>query len=167
MKTRNRSALMICLLLLFSLSMPALAQAETDLSGVSSTYQNEADGVYQDCAASTAMRTKFDCKCYAAAYLEERIKLGPEANPDEVMIPIRGKCKNIAANTDYEYESCLRGPIVNPILQNVDKQKYCECYAEKWSGLYSAYTGEHSARALSGLKSQAMTECTAKILSWK
>lgn len=139
---------------------------DIDLSDVNPKYLNEADRVYKKCAETKAMSIKVDCECYAASYLDERIKLGPMVNPDEIMIQLRGKCKNIVENTGYEYESCMTGPIVNPALQRVDKKKYCECYASTWASLYESYTGEQSARARSGLKSRAMTECTAKLLSW-
>lgn len=92
----------------------------------------EADEVYHECKKDMRMKVKFDCECFAATFLNERIKVGPIRPKSLIYSDISGTCQNIVDMTGQRYSECMEGPLLIS-LGNIERKDFCECYARTWA----------------------------------
>ncbi len=129
-----------------------------DISKITDKQREEAEAVFAECKKSIKMSRYYDCECYAARYLDERIKQGPLASKEEVANPIYNECRNIVESTGWEYSRCMKKTAYKPI-KNIESKKYCECYARKWGALFKAYQGVVNVDSKRMLRRRATAYC--------
>ncbi|MGH1403735.1 MAG: hypothetical protein ACRBDL_05785 [Alphaproteobacteria bacterium] len=98
----------------------------------------EAEEVYAFCKTNERYQKRFKCDCFAARFLDERIKKGPMVDRDTIMNSLRSECRNIVEQTGAAYSSCMSRPMLMN-LRGIELKDFCECYAREWGRIYEAY----------------------------
>ncbi len=119
----------------------------------------EADAVYKECKNDMRMNLNYECECFAATFLNERVKVGPIRPKSLIYSDISGTCKNIVNMTGNKYSECMEGPMIIS-LGNIERKDFCECYARTWarsfeavpSGMLYAYEQSIASNALFACK---------------
>lgn len=117
--------------------------AETRLEAQKITEQQkqEAQGVYDSCMIDRAMQRNTDCECLAAKFLDLRLKRGPMADRDILILNItQHGCRNVVETTGLAYGICMQGSSFD--YNGIRPKDYCECYARRWGELFEKYTGK-------------------------
>lgn len=120
---------------------------------------DEADGVFQSCKSNPEMTMAYDCECFAAKYLDERVQRGPEPPGSYITMLVSQTCPNpegVAGNT---YESCLGRPGLMPLPRGKTVEQYCECYANEYAKLYKQAGQGYNSTVRVELQSRAMDAC--------
>ncbi len=115
-------------------------EGDPDLSKVTEKQLAEAEDVYNFCTNNPSYNNSYDCDCFAAKFLDQRLKLGPLADRTYIYTLLSSDCRNVVATTGIEYTSCMsQTSLLN--TGGYERKKFCECYARRWARDYEAYTG--------------------------
>lgn len=119
-----------------------LPQGRIDYSKVPKAYIDEAMYIYSYCNENPRFSNNYDCQCYTAEFLTQRIKNGKRLSQDNIMLSLRGQCRNVVATTGANYSWCLASPYdTSGIGDNVTQKDYCECVAREWAKRYRNFQG--------------------------
>ncbi|PCJ95855.1 MAG: hypothetical protein COA45_11755 [Zetaproteobacteria bacterium] len=129
-----------------------------DLSYITEKQLAEAEFVFQHCKAKRALNSQFDCECFAARFLDERLKLGPIPKWESLFGRFNSDCRNVVETTGIEYSTCMMHFGIKDAV-NMEPKEYCECYARKWADLFENYPGKITFNTKQSLKSQARGHC--------
>ncbi len=93
---------------------------------------DEMDIVYGECIKSPGDSGHRDCKCYAMAFLQERIKT-PSIDRGMVMNAIENECLDPEKMKGFYFGQCMESHLTRRLLAKkpVDPVKLCNCYANK------------------------------------
>ncbi len=120
----------------------SLPEGKFDYSKVPQIYIEEALEIYSYCNEKPSLNINYDCQCYAAEFLSKRIDEGKRVSQNEIMISLRGTCKNVVGTTGAYYKSCLSNEFdTSDLGDDVTQKDYCECVARHWAKSYRNYTG--------------------------
>lgn len=133
-------------------------RATRDLSHITDTQLAEAEEVFQHCKARRALSSQFDCECFAARFLDERLDIGPIANWDIIFIRFQSECRNVVETTGYAYSRCMSNFGVRSAI-NMEPKEFCECYARKWADIFENFPGKISTDSKRMMRSQARGHC--------
>ena len=88
---------------------------------------DEAMIIEDECSGRNRYSTFYDCRCMAVKYIDQRIKLGPDANQNQVYESIDNKeCRSIEGMAGYTYERCYRHNSMDPKVE-----EKCTCAANE------------------------------------
>lgn len=92
---------------------------------------DEAQAFHDECAKSPRLPTHYNCQCWGQRFLEERIKLGPNADKSYIVRTINRECIDEIAATGYAYERCQKQGMA---LYNggMSPDEFCECIANNY-----------------------------------
>ena len=121
-------------------------------------YIVEAQKYYALCEGDASLYLYYNCKCLGSKFLDQRIKLGPEAEQTSIILDIRGECADASRAAGYEYEQCVNNGAMMPY--NIPLEEYCACYANTFAKLYeqNSYDGP-GARVFTHFQAQAYLTC--------
>ena len=128
-----------------------------DLSGVTDKQMDEAEAMFAECKGSLKLSRRFDCECYASRFLSERIKQGPTAQKEQILLSFENECRNVLDSTGHEYTGCMGNPMYYP--ENVEPKDFCECYARRWAKLYESYPGKINRFTTKNIRMRARAQC--------
>ncbi|MGN7437882.1 MAG: hypothetical protein ACTHOO_04485 [Alcanivorax sp.] len=130
---------------------------------VTEKQREEAEHIYQYCKSNQQLRTRADCECLAANFLQERITTDPIRGQDEIIgaILINGKCKNLVDSTGQEYTGCMAGSGYG--MEGLDQKKYCECYARTWAKALERHTGKIGPATKNSMRLMARMTCKREV----
>lgn len=156
--------LVVCALAVFALNGTAGAdpkdaaiESVDEKPQIPDQYIQEARTFYNKCTARPKYFHYRDCECWAKAHLNERIDLGPEAPQDQILVNIRGECKDATEAAGYYYDRCLgQGGL---LMEDQDPEKFCSCFGNIYAKLFEAYDIKTSSKAYVDLQTQAMITC--------
>ena len=135
------------------------SKAKTDISNVTQKQMDEANFVYEFCSASSDYSRHYDCECYAANLLEQRILQGPLPNWKTLTLTFEGRCPNLVDQTGTEYSMCLSTPqLVKPA--HIEQDKYCECYAQQWAKSLQRHEGRINIHVKQAFRKKSIMYCT-------
>lgn len=120
-------------------------------------YIDEASAYYAECERTFTMRQYYNCKCWATAYLDKRIELGPDSHHDNIRMAIQHDCIDATAAAGYEYEQCLNNGTIMP--QNIAPEEYCSCYANTYAKLFEMVRASPNSQVFMHLQTQAYIAC--------
>ena len=129
-----------------------------ELSELTDDQIEEAQEVYEYCKADQKLSRAFDCECFAARFLDERLSAGPTLYWDALFLRFKDECKNIVETTGYEYTQCM-GMYAKEAPIGIEPVEYCECYARLWATLYENHTGSVTPFAKNNIRLRAMQSC--------
>ncbi len=121
-------------------------------------YLDEADAFYGECQTTPKFANYYNCECLSTAYLDERIKAGPEADRSSILMYMDNKCHDATKLAGEHYSKCMQRPpgILN---RNVDREIYCSCVSNTLAKFYeSGQYGTGSASSVR-LQSAAASKC--------
>ena len=120
-------------------------EGNIDLSKTPKAYIEEASSIYSACKKNYKMNLNHDCKCYASAFLEQRVEKGNDVSQNTIAISLRPLCRNIENTTKQHHHSCMSDTYdPSEIGEHVTKADYCDCVANEWKKAYSSYQGDTS-----------------------
>ncbi len=125
---------------------------------VTDAQRKEAEEVYHYCKTNYRYRIHYECDCFAARFLDERIKQGPLISRADIFGQLRMECRNVVEKIGIEYTSCMTRPMLGNI-GNIELKDYCECYAREWARLYEAYAGSAKSFSEKSMTLQAKAQC--------
>lgn len=134
-------------------------RATRDLSEISDSQLEEAEAVFQHCKARRALGSQFDCECFAARFLDERLEIGPLAGWDQIFLRFKSECRNVVATTGRAYTVCMERFGVRSAV-NMEPKEFCECYARKWAELFENFQGKITTDVKSSLRGLARGHCS-------
>ena len=129
-----------------------------DLSKITDEQLEESQAVYEHCKASPDISRQYDCECFAAKFLDERLEIGPLQDWDMIFLRLRSSCRNIVETTGFEYSRCMRrfGKRPPPGIESVD---FCECYAREWAREFENFTGDITNDGMDNMRFRARSIC--------
>ncbi len=143
---------------LINASNPPYDDKEIDLSNVTDAQIKEAEEILQECKSTLKINQLYDCECYAARYLDARIKLGPFASKEIIIGSFSSECRNIVDSTGHEYTRCMAITTKRPV-KNIEPKDFCECYARQWGKYFKAHQGRIDLSARNNMKLRAKLYC--------
>ncbi len=129
-----------------------------EMPEVTGAQLEEAEMVFENCKSTLKLRRYYDCECYAAKFLDGRIKKGPLASKEEIIETFYSDCRNIVETTGYEYTRCMARATKRPV-KGIEPKDYCECYARQWAKQFEAYQGLINFSSKGLMKERAMSYC--------
>ncbi len=140
---------------------PKLSEIDTDnldMTTVTEAQKQEALSVYAMCKDNYHLRTRFECDCYAAKFLDHRIKLGPVVSKDTIYEKLAFVCKNVVTQVGQQYQSCFdRTRVLG--TNGIPVKEYCECYARKWGEVFKAHEGARTIKTDKNMSVYAYEYC--------
>lgn len=135
------------------------------MGDIPDVYIKEAMAFHSKCMNSHQKRAYYDCRCLAVQYLDERVKRGPDADSQEIVMSIGSGCEDGTGATGQMYTECItNGAMVPP---ETDMDTYCECLASTYGQLYETSKLAMNSRTYVRLKTQAKVMCTNPELARK
>ncbi|PCJ36237.1 MAG: hypothetical protein COA75_08390 [Cellvibrionales bacterium] len=125
---------------------------------VKNAEQDEADSVKQWCYSKKDIRNEIDCECLAEKYLLKRRELGPDIGRDIVLGSLNGQCKNLERQQEVQYAHCM-APGAIPDTGGIERETFCNCYADKWVERFAALPGKFDPRLKVKFGSYALGYC--------
>lgn len=87
---------------------------------------------YEDCEDDHILSKHYECKCWSARFLEERIRMGPITPRLNVSLSIADECFNIPGAAGYALKKCERyGSFTYDGGMSPDE--YCQCVANNYA----------------------------------
>lgn len=138
--------------------MPPAAQAQDDpYADIPDAYFQESEDFQDYCENQGTLTNYYDCHCLSAAFLEERIKRGPQASRSSLMLGVQDQCLDLTNEMGKLYEECLQ----SAPPANIDTQEnYCACKARTFGQLFKAARRQPSAYLSVELQTQAGIACS-------
>jgi hypothetical protein len=118
----------------------------------------EALEVGADCARNPFRAAHVDCQCLADAFLDARVRAGPEASQAGLMLDLGTACPNLEGMAGWAYEGCADRPLLVPDGQDVEA--YCACVGNAYAQIFAAARRAPSSRASVDARSRALSGCT-------
>ncbi len=128
------------------------------LSEITDAQLEEAEAMLRNCQSTLKLSRYYDCECYAAKFLDGRIKKGPMASKEEIIETFYSDCRNIIETTGYEYTRCMARTVKRPV-KNIEPKDFCECYARQWAKNFEAYDGIVNFSSKNLMKLRARSYC--------
>lgn len=135
---------------------------DEDMSEIPQEILDEADTVYNDCAANTDLSAYHDCECLAGKFLKDRMELGPMAFQNNILSKYQGECKNPAGIAGNRFTNCMANWKLN-VPKDMRPRAFCECYAKTYAEQYEKITGAMSGQSKSQMDSFAYGTCDNKL----
>lgn len=110
---------------------------------------------YRKCERQGSFSKYYNCECVAIAYLDERIKQGPEPHSQTLLRQVVTQCpypEGIAGVSYMKCEDMMGFSVVG------DLEEFCTCFANFVSEKFTERPSQHSGY-ISALHRQAMGEC--------
>ncbi len=139
-------------------SSSANGEHKTDISDVTEAQLAEAEGILENCQNTLKLSRYYDCECYAAKFLDGRIKKGPLVSQEEILMSFYSECRNIVETTGYEYTKCMAMTTKQPV-KNIEPKDFCECYARQWAKQFESYQGLINLSSKTQMKLRARSYC--------
>tara|TARA_B100000780_G_scaffold271026_1_gene231503 strand:+ start:5989 stop:6642 length:654 start_codon:yes stop_codon:yes gene_type:complete len=93
---------------------------------------NEMQDFYKTCQNNYIQSLHYDCKCWSARFLEERIRIGPNAPKIKVITTITDECFNIPGAAGFALETCQKfGDATYD--GGMGPEEYCQCIANNYA----------------------------------
>ncbi len=86
--------------------------SRTNTSALTKKQMDEAEFIYEMCTTSSDYSRNYDCDCFAAKILDERIKQGPIPSWESLARSFKGQCQNMVEQTGREYSVCMSTPSI-------------------------------------------------------
>jgi len=139
------------------MAAPEATKPESDLSDIPDEFIIEASDFAEECRNDHTMPMYYDCRCLSVAYLDERIRRGPESGADSIRRTITKQCKDASGIAGQIYEHCLTDFVNAP--KHLDPEEYCSCYGNTYAKYYEGFDGLATARVNISIKARAKTVC--------
>ena len=119
------------------LTIPGMEDDELDLpfddySDIPPEALAEMQEFYEDCEDDKMLSTHYECKCWSARFLEERIRIGPVKPRISVMMSITDECFNIPGAAGYALKKC-QGYGAASYDGGMSPEEYCQCIANNYA----------------------------------
>lgn len=152
----------------FCLSLPSSAQSFLSNEGGAATsdqapldipraYLEESMLFERYCKQDVNLYRYYNCECFAARFLDERIKLGPDATRNTIKLNIEDTCQDTTLAVGNEFEKCMKNTLVLPM--NMDPEAYCKCFANNFGKIYEDSKMIPSAQNLTRAQTKAHVYC--------
>ncbi|MGH1398045.1 MAG: hypothetical protein ACRBCT_02415 [Alphaproteobacteria bacterium] len=140
-----------------ALEAPASAESIYDL--IPDEFLLEAKNFVRQCEGNSQLALYYNCECMGAAFLDERIKQGPDVSASSIELQLaRGKqCKDASGIAAQRYESCFNMPVELP--RDMTPEQYCECYANEFAKVFEEYGGMFGSRENVKMMARARMVC--------
>lgn len=110
---------------------------------------------YNKCQRKGTFSKYYNCECVAIAYLDERIKQGPEPHSQTLLRQVVTQCPYPEGVAGVSYKKC-EDMMAFSVVGNLDE--FCTCFANFVSDEFTERPSQHS-EYISVLHRQAMGEC--------
>jgi len=111
----------------------------------------------QYCRTQANFSPYYNCECLAAAFLNERIKQGPEAARSSVMLQIENNCYDATQAAGIQYDTCMGNALLLP--RNIQPEDYCTCYANTFAVIFENMKVKISPPNIMRVQTESHTEC--------
>lgn len=118
---------------------------------------DEMNAVYHQCLSDSFAFGHRDCKCYAMAFLEERLKI-PTVDREVVETAVENVCYDPKRMAGYYFQQCVNSMNLNVINSKKDPVSLCECFGKAISRNFTTLNNT-SFTALQSLRANAYGEC--------
>lgn len=137
---------------------PAEPADENTYAEVPDEFIQEAQRFADHCKGDADMRQYKDCECLAVKYLDQRIKLGKDADSTAILGAIEEQCPDATEAAGIHFEKCKADLLTIPPGVPVDA--YCACYANNFAKLFEASNAEAYSGTFVRLRVQAHMICS-------
>lgn len=131
--------------------------SDIDLSELPDSYFEEAEAYKIHCSSSQHLSTSYDCECLALALFNERVRRGPEASQDSILLSLNGSCKNAVNTAGRQYQNCIQSPSMVP--DGKDREEFCSCFSNTFAKIYSESRASPSSRLHIAIHKRAAMGC--------
>lgn len=98
-----------------------------------------------------------NCECWAGAFLEERINLGPEALRNTILSNIKGECIDATEAAGQQFNTCMGNVLLLP--SGADPETYCTCFSNSFATIFESVKPSVSPANLIKVETAAHTQC--------
>lgn len=119
----------------------------------------EAENYAIECSRNSQMNLYYNCECMGGAYLDERIRRGPNVAASSIRLALGSgtKCKDASGIAGQQYENCFNMPVELP--DDTSPQEYCECYANEFAKEFESTGGAFDSKQNVRLMRRARITC--------
>jgi len=119
----------------------------------------DAQDFYEFCKTDFIMSSHMDCRCLGSGYLEERIKAGPDAPRQQIMLTLNNPaCLSVDLAAGYGYEKCQKNGMLT-YEGGMTPEEYCECTGRNYALILKGSTGIVTRKTLSGAMTSSYLRC--------
>ncbi len=116
-----------------------------DYSDIPEEALQEMQKFNQSCGEDLILSRHYNCDCWSARFLEERIRRGPAVSEVQVMLDISGECFNIPGAAGYAHAKCEKSGSAT-YDGGMSPDEYCQCIANNYALQVKAMAGQSLTR---------------------